>query len=82
MKLVQDDRMELAEALNKVTEEAMKEQEEAAQAQQSPDALTADATIASMAGPQAAAQQASISGPNPSQQNLGALLSTLRRGAA
>lgn len=81
MKLVKDDKMELAEALNKVTEEAMREQEQEAAAQQSPDSLTADATLASMAGPQAA-QQASIQGPNPNQQNLGALLSTLRRGAA
>ena len=82
MKLVKDDKMELADALNKVTEDAMKEKEaEEAAAQQSPDALTADATMAAMAGPQAA-QQASIQGPNPSQQNLSALLSTLRRGAA
>lgn len=77
MKLVQDDRLELAEALNKVTEEAMKEKEAEQAAMESPDALTADATLSAMAGPQAA-----IQGPNPSQQNLGALLSTLRRGAA
>jgi hypothetical protein len=77
MKLVRDDRLELAEALNKVTEEAMKEEQAQAEAQQSPDALTADATIQAMAGPQAA-----IQGPNPNQQNLSALLGTLRRGAA
>jgi hypothetical protein len=77
MKLVQDDRLELAEALNKVTEEAMKEKEAEQATAESPDALTADATLSAMAGPQAA-----IQGPNPSQQNLGALLSTLRRGAA
>jgi len=41
-----------------------------------PDQLTADATIAAMAGPQAA-----VAGPNPSQENLGSLLNTLRRGA-
>lgn len=77
MKLVQDDRLELAEALNKVTEEAMKEKEAEQAAMETPESLTADATLSAMAGPQAA-----IQGPNPSQQNLGALLSTLRRGAA
>lgn len=76
MKLVKDDKMELAEAMNKVTEEAMKEQEQQ-QPEPTPDSLTADATIQAMAGP-----QASVQGPNPSQQNLGSLLSTLRRGAA
>ena len=74
MKLVRDDKMELAEAFNKVTEDAMKEQE--AEMPESPDQLTADATIAAMAGPQAAIQE-----PSPSQQNLGNLLNTLRRGA-
>jgi hypothetical protein len=77
MKLVRDDRMELAEAFNKVTEDAMKEQEaEQAAMEPSVDQLTADATIGAMAGPQAAVQ-----GPNPSQENLGSLLNTLRRGA-
>ena len=77
MKLVRDDKMELAEAFNKVTEDAMAEQEAAAEMEQpSLDAMTADATVAAMAGPQAAVQ-----GPNPSQQNLGQLLNTLRRGA-
>jgi hypothetical protein len=76
MKLVKDDKMELAEAMNKVTEEALKEQEEK-QPEPTTDSLTADATVQAMAGPQAAVQ-----GPNPSQENLGSLLSTLRRGAA
>jgi hypothetical protein len=80
MKLVRDDKMELAEAFNKVTEDAMAEQEaqqaQAEMGQPSVDAMTADATVAAMAGPQAAVQ-----GPNPSQQNLGQLLNTLRRGA-
>mgnify|MGYP003664248209 FL=1 len=86
MKLVKDDRMELAEALNKVTEEAIKEQE-AKQAEagggmepgmegNTPDAANAEATIAAMAG-----GQPSVQPPNQSQQNLGSLLSTLRRGA-
>jgi hypothetical protein len=75
MKLVRDDKMELAEAFNKVTEEAMAEQE-SMQDDMSVDQLTADSTVAAMAGPQAAVQ-----GPNPSQENLGSLLNTLRRGA-
>jgi len=75
MKLVRDDKMELAEAFNKVTEEAMAEQE-SMQEEMSVDQLTADSTVAAMAGPQAAVQ-----GPNPSQENLGSLLNTLRRGA-
>jgi len=81
MKLVRSDKMELAEALNKVTEEALKEQQ--AEAEQTPNSVSADATVQAMAGPQAAGgPQAAVQGPNPSQQNLGSLLSTLRRGAA
>lgn len=81
MKLVRSDKMELAEALNKVTEEALKEQQ--AEAEQTPNSVTADATVQAMAGPQAqGGPQAAVQGPNPSQQNLGSLLSTLRRGAA
>jgi hypothetical protein len=77
MQLVKNDRMELAEALNKVTQEAMEEEKAATEQPESPSALTAGATLQAMAGPQAA-----ISGPNPNQQNLSALLGTLRRGAA
>ena len=81
MKLVRSDKMELAEALNKVTEEALKEQQ--AEAEQTPDSVSANATVQAMAGPQAeGGPQAAVQGPNPSQQNLGSLLSTLRRGAA
>lgn len=81
MKLVRSDKMELAEALNKVTEDALKEQQ--AEAEQTPNSVTADATVQAMAGPQAqGGPQAAVQGPNPSQQNLGSLLSTLRRGAA
>ena len=72
MKLVKDDRMEIAEALNKVTEDAMKEERES-QAE-TPEQAAAPAAIAAMAGPQAA-----IQAPNQSQQNLMSLLSTLRR---
>ena len=70
MKLVRDDKMELAEAFNKVTEDALREQQQP----ESQEALTAGATISAMAGP-----QAPIQGPNPSQENLMSLLSTLRR---
>ena len=42
------------------------------------DQLTADATIGAMAGQQA---PAAVAGPSPSQQNLGMLLNTLRRGS-
>ena len=85
MKLVKDDRMEIAEAFNKVTEDAMKEQEAAAQAeaggQQSIDAMMAAPTLAAMAGPQATAGMPAVGGPNESQQNLGMLLNTLRKGS-
>jgi hypothetical protein len=76
MKLVRDDKMELAEAFNKVTQDAM-EAEKQTEMENTPDALAAQATMASMAGAQ---PQAPISGPNPSQQNLSSLLSTLRGG--
>jgi hypothetical protein len=82
MKLVRDDRMELAEAINKVTEDAMKEQQEkeaaAAGAEQTPEMAMAGAAMQSMAGPQA---MPAIAGPSPSQANLGQLLNTLRKGA-
>ena len=76
MTLVKNDKMEIAEALNKVTEEAMKEQAAEAQAE-TPDAAAADAAVAAMTGQQA--PQAAIQGPNQSQQNLMSLLSNLRR---
>ena len=77
MTLVRNDKMELAEALNKVTEDALKE-EQAKQTtppdQMTPDMAMAGQTVQAMAGPQAA-----IAGPNPSQENLSSLLSNLRR---
>ena len=74
MQLVKNDRMEIAEALNKVTEEAMKEQ---TPEPETPEQAMAPAALSAMAGP-----QPTIQGPNPSQQNLMALLSTLRRPAS
>lgn len=84
MDLVKNDRMELAEALNKVTEDALKEQQakqqEQAQQGMSPDMATADATVAAMAGAQA---QSPIPGTNamPGMSSLGDLLGALRRPA-
>ena len=83
MKLVKDDRMEIAEAFNKVTEDAMKEKQ-AEQQGSGIDAMMADPTIAAMAGPQAAAQAGgmpAVQGPSASQENLGMLLNTLRKGS-
>jgi hypothetical protein len=73
MRLVKDDKMEIADALNKVTEEAAKQ----AQQEQTPDELTADATLAAMT--QQSGAPPTIQGPNQSQQNLLSLLSTMRR---
>ena len=87
MRLVQDDRMELAEALEKVTQEALEQQAAEQQAQEeammqeqgmgmSPDEAMAGDAIRAMAGPQA---MANIQGPTQGQENLMSLLSTLRR---
>lgn len=76
MTMVKNDKMEIAEALNKVTEDAMKEQQAQAEAQ-TPDAASADAAVSAMTGQQG--PQAAIQGPNQSQQNLMSLLSNLRR---
>lgn len=85
MRLVRDDKMELAEAFNKVTEDAIKEKEAkdaaAAEATPTPDSMTADATLQAMAGPQATAGMPSVGPPGEAQQNLGNMLNTLRKGA-
>lgn len=90
MQLVKDDRMEIAEALNKVTEDAIKEQkkaeEEAAAAQQgaamTPGQMMAPSAMEAMAGPgAAAAMQSPIPGPGQGMEDLGALLGALRRPA-
>jgi hypothetical protein len=79
MYLVKNDKMEIADALNKVTEDAMKEQQK-----QPAEPGTEMSVDQAMAGPAMQAMtgepgQASIQGPNQSQQNLMGLLSTLRR---
>lgn len=75
MQLVKNDRMEIAEALDKVTQEALAEQQKETQGPPGTVAeAMAPAAVEAMAGPQAA-----IAPPNASQQNLMSLLSTLRR---
>lgn len=79
--------MELAEALNKVTEEALKEQEQqqnsgGAMEGMSPDQASAEATIAAMAGGGANPQGPSpIPGVGPGMASLGDMLGSLRRPA-
>ena len=86
MALVRDDKLELAEALNKVTEDALKEQQQkeqgAAPEAMSPDQAAADATVAAMAGPGANPQgQSPIPGVGPGMASLGDMLGQLRRPA-
>lgn len=79
MDLVASDRMELAEALNKVAEDAAREAQEqqAAQQQGQPGQMTADQLGA---GPSAAALTGSpIPGPTEGQADLATLMSTLRK---
>jgi hypothetical protein len=81
MELVRNDKMELAEALNKVTEDALKEQqakEQAAAEQQemTPDMAAAGATVQAMAGPQSPIPGSSAM---PGMAALGDMLGALRR---
>lgn len=85
MKLVRDDRMELAEAFNKVTEDAIKEAEAKKQAEEPPGGMTpesamAPAAMAAMAGGPPMGGP-SIPGASPTQETLGSMLNTLRKGA-
>lgn len=86
MMLVSTDKMELALALNKVTEDAAKEaqaaQEEAAQGQQpTVPQMQAPADMAAMMGPNAGAPTSPIPGPNAGQDALAGLLTKLRQPA-
>lgn len=77
--LVRNDKMELAEALNKVTEDAMKAQQAAQEAQgPPPDAMAAAApgAVGALAGPQSPIPG---SGAMPGMKSLSDVLSTLRR---
>lgn len=83
MQLVKDDKMELAEALNKVTEDALKEQQaqqeaQAADQQMTPEMASAGATVQSMAG---GGQQSPIPGLGNGMASLGDMLGQLRRPA-
>lgn len=78
MTLVKNDKMELAEAMTKVTEDAMKAQAEAQAAQQ--QAMAAQPTAEQAMAPGAAGLTGSpIPGPTQGTQDLGSLLSALRR---
>lgn len=84
MTLVKSDKMEIADALNKVTEDAQKEQEAKAAAEQQgmagpmdPQAMAAPAAMQALTG----AQASPIPGPSSGQSALSGLLSTLRRPA-
>ena len=85
MSLVANDKMELAEALNKATEDSIKEQEKAQQeemASPTPDQMMAPSMMAAMAGPGgAAAAESPIPGVGQGMDDLGALLGSLRRPA-
>jgi hypothetical protein len=84
MRLVESDKLELADALAKVTEDAQKEQEAAAaqqqagmQQQMTPEAAMAPAAMQAMTG----APPSPIPGVGPGMESLGALLGSLRRPA-
>jgi hypothetical protein len=85
MTLVSNDRMELAEALDKVTKDAAKEQEAQQQQQageeMTPEGMAAGPTLQSLAGG-GGEQKSPIPGPSQGQQDLLSLLSTLKRPTA
>jgi hypothetical protein len=75
MELVKTDRMELAAAINKVTEDAAAaaaEEAAAAQEQQSLDQMAAGPTMESLAG------ASPIPGASPGQEDLASMMATLR----
>lgn len=79
MTLVKNDKLELAEAMQKVTDDALKEQEAAAAAQAppaTPEMAMAGAAVGAMTG-----SESPIPGPNQGQLDLGTLMSTLRKPA-
>ena len=81
MSLVENDKMELAEALHKVAEDAAKEAEKAAQEQaqqQSLSAMSAPADMAAMMGPNAGAPDSPIPGVGQGMSDLSGMLASLR----
>ena len=89
MNMVASDKMELAEALNKATEDAMKEEQRRQEEEMAgmeagpmtPDQMMAPAMTAAMGGPNAAQPQSPIPGAGQGMADLGALLGSLRRPA-
>lgn len=79
MTLVSQDKMELAEALNKVTEDALKEQQKAQEQQAGPP--TPEAAMAGAAVGGLAEGMSPVPGASPGQADLAGLLSTLRKPA-
>lgn len=86
MRLVKDDRMELAEALNQTMEDAQKEQQKQQEAAvgpegnaPTPESAMADAAVQAMAG--GAQPPSPIPGATPGMESLSGLLGTLRRPA-
>ena len=81
MRLVKSDRMELAEAMEKVTQDALKEQQAAQQAQEPTGPPTVDQAAAS---PTVAAMTGGVPSPDQTMggmKNLGDMLGRLRRPA-
>ena len=85
MKLVETDKMELAEALNKAVEDAQKEAQSAQDAaegeqpmQPTPEMAAAGPTAQSLSGNPDALSP--VPGPQPAQQDIESLLTALRSG--
>jgi hypothetical protein len=79
MTLVKNDRMEIAEAMTKVTEDAMKAEQQKAQDAQSGQPPAPPTAEQAMAPGAAALTGSPIPGPSQGQNNLASLLSQLRR---
>lgn len=80
MTLVKNDKLELAEAMQRVTEEAMQEQQAAAASQGpvlTPDGAAAAGTVSSMTG----VPPSPIPGASPGQEDLAGLMAKLRQPA-
>ena len=82
MKLVRDDKLELAEAFDQVTKEAQAAQEaQASGGEATPETAMAGNALNALAGPQNTQGMPALMGPNQTQSNFGKLLMTLHRGA-
>ena len=82
MKLVRDDKLELAEAFDQVTKEAQAAQEaQASGGEATPETAMAGNALNALAGPQNTQGMPALMGPTQTQSNFGKLLMTLHRGA-